>query len=245
MALVRQLAEMGRKIRVEAKRRQRLPCAEGWIVGGPDLSNMHDLLAEELNVENISIEQDLDRFQRVEILPNRKSLGRKARQDLPQVLEGLDALSDHEVALEDIRSGRMTIAGYLIEEEDIEVRRVERTGYSAMTVEVSENEVSVDVSLVLDMSLDDALLSKGLAREIIRRIQSQRKEMDLEMEATIELEVWLDENCPELVEYDWAHLCHETRASKANKSIGEGPADAIFFEVDGANISFKIFKHEI
>lgn len=245
MALVRQLAEMGRKIRVEAKRRQRLPCAEGWIVGGPDLSDMHELLAEELNVENISIEQDLDRFQKVEILPNRKSLGRKARQDLPQVLEGLDALSDHEVALEDIRSGRMTIAGYLIEEEDIEVRRVERTGYSAMTVEVSENEVSVDVSLVLDMSLDDALLSKGLAREIIRRIQSQRKEMDLDMEATIELEVWLDENCPELVEYDWAHLCHETRARKASKNIGEGPADAVFFEVDGANISFKISNHEV
>ena len=240
MALVRQLAEMGRKIRVEAKRRQRLPCAEGWIVGGPDISDMHDLLSEELNVENISIEQDLDRFQRVEIMPNRKSLGRKARQQLPQVLEGLSALTDHEVALEDIRSGRMTIAGFLIEEEDIEVRRVERTGYSAMTVEVSENEISVDVSLVLDMSLDDALLSKGLAREIIRRIQSQRKEMDLDMEATIQLEVWLDEKCPELAEYDWAHLCNETRASKASISAGKGPEDAMSFEVDGANIAFKI-----
>ena len=240
MDLVRQLAEMGRRIRVEAKRRQRLPCAEGWVVGGPDLTQMHDLLAEELNVETISIEEDLDRFQRVELQPNRKALGRKARQDLPAVLEALAALADHEVALNDIKSGRMTISGYLIEEEDVEVRRVERPGYSAMTIEIAENELSTDVSLVLDMSIDDALLSKGLAREIIRRIQSQRKEMDLDMEASIKLEVWLGEECPELVEYDWAHLRNETRASHATLHVGEGPSDAIFFDVDGANISFKI-----
>ncbi len=240
MDLVRQLAEMGRKIRVEAKRRQRLPCAEGWVVGGPDLAEMHELLSEELNVEKISIEEDLDRFQRVELQPNRKALGRKARQDLPAVLEALSSLPDHEVALDDIKSGRMTISGYLIEEEDVEVRRVERPGFSAMTIEIAENELSTDVSLVLDMSIDDALLSKGLAREIIRRIQSQRKEMDLDMEASIKLEVWLGEECPELVEYDWAHLRNETRASHANLHIGEGPDDAVFFEVDGANISFKI-----
>ena len=240
MDLVRQLAEMGRKIRVEAKRRQRLPCAEGWVVGGPDLAEMHELLSEELNVEKISIEEDLDRFQRVELQPNRKALGRKARQDLPAVLEALASLPDHEVALDDIKSGRMTISGYLIEEEDVEVRRVERPGFSAMTIEIAENELSTDVSLVLDMSIDDALLSKGLAREIIRRIQSQRKEMDLDMEASIKLEVWLSEECPELVEYDWAHLRNETRASHANLHIGEGPDDAVFFEVDGANISFKI-----
>jgi len=240
MDLVRQLAEMGRKIRVEAKRRQRLPCAEGWVVGGPDLAEMHELLSEELNVEKISIEEDLDRFQRVELQPNRKALGRKARQDLPAVLEALSSLPDHEVALDDIKSGRMTISGYLIEEEDVEVRRVERPGFSAMTIEIAENELSTDVSLVLDMSIDDALLSKGLAREIIRRIQSQRKEMDLDMEASIKLEVWLSEECPELVEYDWAHLRNETRASHANLHIGEGPDDAVFFEVDGANISFKI-----
>jgi isoleucyl-tRNA synthetase len=109
-----------------------------------------------------------------------------------------------------------------------------------MTIEIAENELSTDVSLVLDMSIDDALLSKGLAREIIRRIQSQRKEMDLDMEASIKLEVWLGEECPELVEYDWAHLRNETRASHATLHVGEGPSDAIFFDVDGANISFKI-----
>ena len=58
MALVRELAETGRRIRVDANRRQRLPCREGWIVAGPDLSEFHDLLEEELNVEAIQAEAD-------------------------------------------------------------------------------------------------------------------------------------------------------------------------------------------
>ena len=37
MELVRSLEETGRRVRVKAKRRQRLPSNEGWIVGGPDL----------------------------------------------------------------------------------------------------------------------------------------------------------------------------------------------------------------
>ena len=72
MELVRSLAETGRRIRVKAKRRQRLPCNEGWIVGGPDLGVFHEILAEELNVEKISTVNDLDKFQQIELSPNRK-----------------------------------------------------------------------------------------------------------------------------------------------------------------------------
>ena len=43
MSLVRELAETGRRIRVDAGRRQRLPCGDGWIVSGPDLSQFHEI----------------------------------------------------------------------------------------------------------------------------------------------------------------------------------------------------------
>ena len=90
MALVRNLAEAGRRIRVDEGRRQRLPCRNGWIIGGPELGDFHDILAEELNVENLMTEEDLDRFQRIVLEPNRKVLGAKCRSDLPAVLAKLD-----------------------------------------------------------------------------------------------------------------------------------------------------------
>ena len=53
----------------------------------------------------------------------------------------------------------MILAGYPIEIEDIEIRRVEKEGFAAETISIGEGEASVDVSLVLDMSLNDELIS--------------------------------------------------------------------------------------
>ena len=140
---------------MDADRRQRLPCSEGWIVSGPDLSAFHEILAEELNVETISLEQDLDRFQKVEVITNRRTLGAKCRQDLPAVLQGF-AEGDSESMLAGIESGNLVISGYEITEDDIELRRVEREGFAAQTVQIADSSVS----LVLDMTDTPELLSK-------------------------------------------------------------------------------------
>jgi len=234
MDLVRELAETGRRIRVDADRRQRLPCAEGWIVSGPDLSSFHEILAEELNVETISLEKDLDRFQKIEVVPNRRSLGAKCRQDLPRVLQGI-ADGDSEAMLASIESGNLTIAGYEIAKEDIELRRVEREGFAAQTVQIANSSVS----LVLDMTDTPELLSKGLARDITRRIQAARKDLDLAIEDTISLEVWM-KDAPELFEEDSAWIINETRASSAKFNPGQGNGDS--FEVDGAKIWYNVSR---
>jgi isoleucyl-tRNA synthetase len=239
MELVRSLAETGRRIRVKAKRRQRLPCNEGWIVGGPDLDVFHEILAEELNVEKISTVNDLDKFQQIELSPNRKMLGKKCRQDLPSVLEAISS-SDPESTWQEIQSGTCKLAGYEITAEDIELRRVERSGFAAETIKFSENDEDLDVSLVLDMQISPELASKGLARDIIRRIQQKRKDLELDIEENIELTVWLDQGNPELLENDWAHLQNETRAGNATLELGPGSDDSEEFEVDDCKIYFKV-----
>ncbi len=233
MSLVRLLAEAGRRIRVEADRRQRLPCRSGWVVGGPDLSQFHDILADELNVETLTTENDLDSFQKVVLAPNRKTLGAKCRADLPAVLAQLD-LADPESLLLEIEAGIAALAGYEITLDDIEVRRVEKDGFAAYTL----SHDAGDVSLVLDMDIDAELLSKGLARDIIRRVQAKRKQLDLEVEATIELSVWVDGM--ELADDDWEHVKSETRAGRASLNEGKSPTDTETFEVDRTNVMFYL-----
>ncbi|MFL2975986.1 MAG: isoleucine--tRNA ligase [Candidatus Thalassarchaeaceae archaeon] len=247
MEMVRTLAEAGRRIRIEAGRRQRLPCQSGWIVGGPDISEFHEILADELNVEILETEKDLDRFQRIELAPNRKALGKKCRQDLPSVLKELDSV-DPESFLLEIEAGLGALSGYEIISEDIEIRRVEKEGFAASTVSIDGPEGPMDVSLVLDLALTENLLSKGLARDIIRRIQAKRKDLDLEVDTTISLEVWLPDNAPELSEEDGKHVSSEVRASSSkfhrlktgfSAELDSSPVDV--FSLDGEfDISFKI-----
>ena len=236
MSVVRALTETGRRIRVDNSRRQRLPCQSGWIVGGIDLSEFHSIIAEELNVENLETEKNLDRFQRVEIVPNHKELGKKCRSDLPKVLAEL-ANSDSENLLSDIEKGSANLAGYDIQMSDISLRRVEKEGFAASTFTVDESE---DISLVLDMTINKKLLSKGMAREITRRIQSKRKDLDLDVEATIKLSVWLSDGCPKLDDSDWEYVKSETRSEPAVLMYGNSPLYVESFEIDGKTIYFKV-----
>ena len=233
MSLVRSLAEAGRRIRVESNRRQRLPCQTGWIVGGPDVSRFNDILAEELNVEVLTTEVDLDAFQKIVLEPNRKVLGAKCRSDLPSVLAQLD-LSDPEELLLEIEAGIAALGGYEITMDDIEVRRAEKEGFAAQTLSFDEG----DVSIVLDLHTDSSLLSKGMARDITRRIQAKRKEMDLRVESSISLSVWVEGLT--LENSDWEHVITETRAGEHSLNQGKKPSDADTFEVDGTTVSFQI-----
>ena len=88
------------------------------------------------------------------------------------------------------------------------------------------------------MHTDSNLLSKGLARDITRRIQAKRKEMDLQVESSINLSVWIDGI--ELENSDWEHVTTETRAGKHSLNEGEPSSDADIFEVDGTTVSFEI-----
>lgn len=147
---------------------------------------------------------------------------------------------DPEGLLADINDGGADVLGVLVEAGDVEVKRVEREGFAAQTVE-TVGEEQHQVSLVLDMNDSPALLSKGLARDIVRRVQAQRKALDLAIEATIDLEIWL-EQAPEMMAADQAWVATETRAAAcAFHPDGTTPSEgAERFEVDGTIVHFTV-----
>ena len=81
-------------------------------------------------------------------------------------------------------------------------------------------------------------MSRGLARDIIRRIQSKRKDLDLEVEEGIALSVWIDGAV--LADEDWVHVQNETRTTSASLNKGKVPSEADSFEVDGTKVMFTV-----
>tara|TARA_B100000767_G_scaffold232636_1_gene224624 strand:- start:412 stop:849 length:438 start_codon:yes stop_codon:yes gene_type:complete len=140
-----------------------------------------------------------------------------------------------------IQAGTCEILGISIEETDVEVRRVEREGFAASTVMIGQGEEAQQISLVLDMNDTPALLSKGLARDITRRIQSMRKDLNLAIEATIDLEIWT-QNAPEMFEQDREWIVSETRAAAAvfHLESDTPSSDTETFEVDGTSVWFTV-----
>ena len=143
--------------------------------------------------------------------------------------------------LASINDGGADVLGVLVENGDVEVKRVEREGFAAQTVEMETDGEQLHVSLVLDMNDTPALLSKGMARDIVRRVQAKRKDLNLDIEATIDLEVWLT-NAPEMQTEDEAWVANETRAAGCvfHPEGATPSAEAEHFEVDGTSVHFSV-----
>ena len=240
MELVRELAEAGRRIRIAEGRRQRLPCLQGWIVAGPDVSIFTDLLQEELNVESINTELDLEKFQQIKLNPNFRSLAPKARQNVNQIAGLIKSAENPEDMYDQIKAGGFMLMDVEITADDVEIVREQKEGYSAETISLGQGDDKVQVSLVLDMQDTPELLSKGLARDITRRVQAKRKELNLEIEDTIELTVQT-KDAPELFKSDMEWIATETRASQALFDSEENISlDFDTFDVDGIKVSFHV-----
>ena len=68
------------------------------------------------------------------------------------------------------------------------------------------------VKVILDSELTDELFAEGLSREIVRRIQSMRKELDLDIEDRIETEISLKEDKINLLKKWLDYISGETRS---------------------------------
>jgi len=65
--------------------------------------------------------------------------------------------------------------------------------------------------------------------------------LDLDVDATISLNVWLDEGNPELLGSDWDHIVSEVRAKDAVLDQGgQAPVDSNSFDVDDYGIHFLV-----
>ena len=72
------------------------------------------------------------------------------------------------------------------------------------------------------------------------RQSNERKELDLDVDATISLNVWLDEGNPELLGGDWDHLSQKFVRRLQFSTKGASSCRADSFDVDGTGIHFRV-----
>lgn len=136
-----------------------------------------DVLKEEVNVKDIRVGR-ISGMSQLSLRINYRSLGPRLKGDLKKVVEYLKGMDVEEVARK-IRDGGLEILGHTLGPEDVEVYEKPLEGVQAVEVE------GLPVVVYLDTNVDEELRLEGLAREIIRRIQTMRKEMDLDYDAKI------------------------------------------------------------
>jgi len=171
--------------------------------------NLSDVLLEQTNSKEIRLSEE---FEGLKILakPNMKTLGPKLRGDVPKMATKLAAADGGQIVseIETVGEYQVELEGktVILSEEDL-----------VFETELPENIVSADFSggsVFVDTKLTKEILSEAMSRELIRRIQDMRKDLDLDVEANIIVCVDCSVEFRELVEKHLDFISIEVRAPK-------------------------------
>jgi isoleucyl-tRNA synthetase len=207
--------------------------------GNAELSpELIEIVADELNIKTLEFISDASTIVRYKVLPNNKLLGPRFGADFPKVNAALQRLNPSQVAAK--------IAGGETVTFELNGETVALTGEEILVSTESAKGLAVAadklVTVAIDTTLTPELKAEGLAREIVRRIQSQRKNADFNIEDRIE--IWyLASDDVHKVFTDWnEYIQSETLATEL--IAGEPPANAFVekHKVEGTEFTMGVRK---
>ena len=181
MALARQIVQLALLLRNRVGINVRQPLARLLVVEASSadreiVDSMKEIILEEVNIKSIEFVENSDGIVSRTAKANFKTLGPKLGKNMKKAAELIAGLSPAAV-------GELTSSGTLelrVNGSSIEL--------STDDVEIIHNEIDDwvvaqenGVTVAIDTEITQELLSQGCAREVINRIQSLRKALDLNL----------------------------------------------------------------
>ena len=195
MALVQRVASLGRAARSTAgiKVRQPLASVSVAVSGGADAEAVERhaaTIADELNVKEVTLAEAGSGARRYTIKPNLRVLGPRLGPQLPKLRSALGSLAPELAS----HIAQAVEAGQTIEVEGVSLGRddllIESEAGGGANSAGAEDELC---SVSLDIEISEPLAQEGLAREVIHRVQSLRRESGLHLADRIQLALATDD----------------------------------------------------
>ena len=223
MALARRLTSLGRAARSEASVKVRQPLKRALVFlpgGSPEI--LRDIVADELNVDEIDTAEELSEVIQFELVPNFRTLGARLKDLVKELKPALAALDTAAAAaaLEEGRSITVLLGGTSVElsPEDVQLRVRGQQGFA-----VSREGGEV---VALDLNLDEGLRKRGLSRDVVRLVQDLRKASGLEVSDRIRVHVTGLDVIAEFFDF----IAREVLAVDISSGAGEG--EGVVLELD-------------
>ena len=215
MDLVKNLVTLGRASREATRIKVRQPIQKVLVDGKFEatISDVVDLIKEELNVKEVVFAKDLSEYMNFSLKPNFKVLGPILGANMKFFAGALNKLNPNEVVpkLENGESFAVDING-----EDFEFNK------DHVLINISAKEgfnVTMENNLfvILDTTLTTQLIEEGYAREFISKIQQIRKSNNFDVLDNIVIEFNSDDEIAKAVENYDEYIKSETLAVEINR----------------------------
>jgi isoleucyl-tRNA synthetase len=240
MSLARRIASLGLGARGSANIKVRQPLAKALAYAGDVRGELTDelvaIVADELNVKEFEFVEEEGALVSYRLLPDNKLLGPRFGPKFPKVRAALGA-ADPTAVVQRLQAGLPVTL-----EVDGESVKLAPEEVLVQTQPAEGLAVAADkgVTVAVDAVITPELRSEGLAREVVRRVQTMRKEADFNIEDRIT--TWyVTEGELSQVMADWGdYIRSETLSTELMG--GEPPADAYVetHKLEGVSIKLGV-----
>ncbi len=195
---------------------------------------VEDLILSEVNVKHIEFVDDQSGILVKNIKPNFRKLGQEYGPKLKEIAVVINQLSVNDISVLEakgslsisISSGDITLTL-----EDVDIHYQDIPGWSV----ASQGRVTV----ALDITLSEELRQEGIARDLVNRVQNIRKDMGLEVQDKIKINI---EKNTDLVNaalnVNKEYICQETQA--LSLEMPDQLTDGVLLEMDEHQLKVKI-----
>jgi isoleucyl-tRNA synthetase len=231
MDAIRTIVSLGRTVRTDAtvKVRQPLPRAVVHFPGERVLLEpLLGLVAEELNVREVSFAESAEALAGWRAKPNFRVLGPRLGPQVQDVARAL-ATEDGSLASTLARGDPVTVetaqGSVDLRPEDVDLSQETAGGWGMAA--------AGGLTVALDLDVSPELLSEGLAREVVRLIQDARKAAGLEITDRIELTIEASGDAAEAIRAHRAWIAGEVLASGIDDGAPPSGTHVERHEVEG------------
>ena len=226
MDVTRRVVTLGRAARNKVNIKNRQPLAEMVVVvesaeGRRAVAALESLVKDELNVKAVRIAGGISEFVAHRVKPRYDLLGPKHGRLVREIVAALGAMDPEEVASALGRRGEVEVpaggATVTVTRDEVSVETVEKEGYAV------ESEGGVTCALNATLTYD--LVMEGIAREMVNKIQTMRKEADFNIEDRIQTVFWSDDAVREACQIHRDYVMEETLSEDLEFTGGPGAAE--------------------
>ncbi|RLQ89949.1 isoleucine--tRNA ligase [Falsibacillus albus] len=200
MDAVLQVVELARGVRNSESIKTKQPLSELVVIPvdqkkGEALAKYSSIIQDEINVKKLTVKQSSEDFVRYEIKLNFRAAGPVLGKEVGTVKAYLEQLSDQEAAAVVQEQKVIVPAAQGPIEVPFDLLQVEQIADAGLSMGSNQ-----DFHVVLDTTITEELRLEGLAREIIRVIQEERKQQDLPIDLRVDLTLNGDEDVKKAIE---------------------------------------------
>lgn len=216
MAAVQSTVSLGHALRKEHKLKVRQPLPAVHIASSDHqvlafLRDQQHLIEEELNVKKVNFGTDEHEFVSLKVKPNFRVLGKKVGKAMKAAQLAIEALDQESLSLlMDGQSIPVVIEGekHLLSPEDVQVERQVKEGL------IAANEGLITIAL--DTTLTEDLLLEGLARELVNKINTMRRDAGFEVVDRIHIRMEASDRIKASFSKHQDYICGEVLALTVN-----------------------------